>query len=55
MSVWIVTREYDYEGSLILGVFSAETTANEYVANDPNPEPIYGVLTITEWPVDERG
>ena len=28
MTVWIVTREYEYEGSLILGVFSNETAAN---------------------------
>lgn len=59
VNVWILTREFDNPAgggdSYIVSVHSSEDGAKTALAAEPNPEPWYGALTITEWPVDTDG
>jgi hypothetical protein len=51
-TVWILSREFDELPSDIVGVFSTQEKAEAARVAEPNPEPIYGVLTITSYAVD---
>jgi hypothetical protein len=54
MNVWVLTREFgDSDTCLIVGIYSTQEKAEAAMAAQLNPEPIYGQLDISNWPVDD--
>lgn len=50
MSVWVLQADYNYDGSMVVGVFSTEEKAKE---GKSRLAKYYGDIDIIEWVVDE--